>query len=422
LEKESKIVTAGKKLTIFSWAMYDFANTIFAMNVITLYFALWVTIDMRGEDLHYSFALSISMLLAAITAPILGAISDRLGKRMPFLIIFTIICCIFTALISLVSQLVIGLIFFAVANYCFQSADIFYNALLPQVSDKNQIGKVSGYGTGLGYCGTIVGLLVISPFASKFGRQAAFIPTAILFFIFALPCFLFVKDNFIHKDVKISNNWRDTIVQALLKTKNTVVNIRSYSGLFSFLLAIFISFNAINTIFVFMSVYIKKVVGFADANIITFYLVSSIFAIFGALVAGYITDRLGAKRTLSGVLLLWCIAVFTAMISNNKIIFWVIGPVVGISLGSTWTSARALAVALSPATMIGEVFGFYGLMGKTASILGPLIWGFSVYLFGFLGILKYRISIAILLLFLLLGLIILWFGVRDDARRISDVN
>lgn len=402
----------SKGLVVFSWSMYDFANTIFAMNVITLYFALWVTIDMRGEDLLYGSFLSFSMLLSAVTAPILGAVSDRVGKRMPFLIFFTVLCCIFTAVIGLVNQLFIGLVLFALANYCFQTADIFYNSLLPQVSGVDKIGRVSGYGTGLGYCGTIAGLLLVSPFTVKFGRQAAFVPTGVLFFIFALPCFLFVKDNFISKKSKFADGWWVIIVRSFVKVKNTIVNFKSYPGLLNFLLAVFISFNAINTTFVFMSIYTKKVVGFSDVEIISFYVISSIFAIFGALVAGFIADRLGAKRTLVGVLILWCIALFVGAIAFNKIVFWFIGPMVGINLGATWTSARALAAKLAPKEMIGEVFGFYGLMGKTASIFGPLVWGFSVYLFGFLGVIKYRIAVLILLGFLLLGLMVLWKGVK----------
>lgn len=402
----------NQNLRIFSWSMYDFANTIFAMNVITLYFALWVTVDMRGEDLLYGAFLSFSMLLSAVTAPVLGAISDRVGRRMPFLIIFTVLSCIFTALIGLINQLLVGLALFALANYCFQTADIFYNSLLPQVSGNSRVGRVSGYGTGLGYLGTIAGLLLVSPFVIKFGRQAAFVPTGILFFIFALPCFIFVKDNFIAREPQRTDGWWEIILKAFAKIKNTITNFKNYPGLLGFFIAIFISFNAINTTFVFMSIYTKKVMGFGNIEIISFYITSSIFAIFGAFLAGFVTDWFGSKRTLLGVLGLWCIALFIAIFSYSKIMFWVIGPMVGISLGSTWTSARALAVKLAPKEMVGEVFGFYGLMGKTASILGPLVWGVAVYSFGFLGLIKYRIAIAILLGFLFLGLVVLWKGVK----------
>lgn len=393
----------NKKLTILSWSMYDFANTIFAMNVISLYFALWVTVDMKGEDILYSWVLSGSMLLAAVSSPIMGAISDRLGRRMPFLMFFTLICCVFTALIGLANKLVLGLLFFAIANFCYQTAAIFYNALLPQISTKGRIGRVSGYGVSLGYCGAIAGLLLVRPFVLKMGRQAAFIPTAILFLLFSLPCFLFVKDRVVDK----RNKFELQIKETFRKIKETLMHIREYPALFNFLIASFIALNAINTVMVFMSVYTKKVMGFTDPEIITFYIVSTVFAIPGSFVTGFIADRFGAKRTLSIVLGLWCISILLAAISFSKIAFWIVGPLVGICLGATWTSSRALVVDLSPPQMLGEVFGFYGLVGKSASIIGPLIWGLCVWTFGFLGILKYRLAILSLLLFLVLGLIIL---------------
>jgi len=396
----------NRKLTIFSWSMYDFANTIFAMNVISLYFALWVTVDMKGEDILYSWALSGSMLLAAVCSPIMGAISDRLEKRIPFLIFFTLICCVFTALIGLTNKLFLGLLLFAIANFCYQIAAIFYNTLLPQISNKGQIGRVSGYGTGLGYCGTITGLLLVRPFVLRYGRQAAFIPTAILFLLFSLPCFLFVKDQFSAKQ-KGRGKFGIRIVDSFRKVKETLIHIREYPGLFNFLIAVFIALNAVNTLIVFMSVYTKKVIGFTNSEIITFYIVSTVFAILGSFVTGFITDRFGSKRTLSIVLGLWCISILLVAISFNKIVFWVVGPLVGICLGATWTSARALVVDLSPPQMVGEVFGFYGLVGKSASIIGPLIWGLCAWAFGFLGILKYRLAILSLLPFLVLGFIIL---------------
>jgi len=393
----------NKKLTVFSWSMYDFANTIFAMNVISLYFALWVTVDMKGADILYSWALSGSMLAAAVSSPVMGVISDRLGRRMPFLIFFTLVCCFFTALIGVVNKLVLGLLFFAIANFCYQIAAISYNALLPQVSERKQTGRVSGYGVSLGYCGTIAGLLLVKPFVLKCGRQAAFIPTAIFFLIFSLPCFLFVKDRLLERRDKFELK----IGGAFRKTKETFIHIKKYPGLFNFLIAAFIALNAVNTLIVFMSVYTKKVMGFTDPEIITFYIISSIFAIAGSFIAGFITDRFGSKRTLSIVLAFWCISIFLAIVSFNKTIFWIVGPLVGICLGATWTSARALVVDLSPPKMVGEVFGFYGLVGKSASIIGPLIWGVTVWAFGFLGILKYRIAIFVILLFLGLGFAIL---------------
>ena len=397
----------NRKLIIFSWAMYDFANTIFSMNVISLYFALWVTVDMHGEDIYYSFALSGSMLLSALAAPVFGTISDKVGRRMPFLISFTILSCVFTALISFSTNIVMGLVVFSVANFGYQLGNVFYNALLPNVSQYKKIGQVSGIGVGLGYFGTIAGLILVGPFALHYGRQAAFIPTAILFFLFSLPCFIFVKDKRSYLRNKIIGKSGNAIVAAFAKIKETFINIKKYSGILRFLIAAFIFLNAIDAAFIFMSVYTKKVIGFSDSEILVLYIISSVFAILGAFLIGIITDKLGAKRTLTGVLCLWCIAALLVIVSWSKHNFYIIGPLIGISLGGTWTSARTLLVDLTPEHMIGEFFGFYGLIGKTAAIAGSLVWGVCVLVFGFLGLLKYRIAVAALLLFLIVGLIIL---------------
>jgi len=403
--RDTNLTSKQRKVTIFSWAIYDFANTIFSMNVISLYFALWVTVDMKGADILYGMTLSVSMFLAAICSPVLGALSDQLKKRMPFLIVFALFCCVFTALIGFVHQLFWGLLLFAGANFCYQVAEVFYNALLPQVADEASIGKVSGFGVGLGYLGTIIGLMLVSPFVLKYGRQAAFLPTAGYFLLFALPCFIFVKD--IKTRTKNRFNILKGFRQAFLQIKTTVIHVRRYSNLFIFFLGAFVAFNAVITAYIFMSVYIKKMIGFSDQEMIVFYVVCSIFAIMGSLAAGFLADKFGAKKILLKVLLLWCLALLLAIFSVNEMSFWAVGILAGISLGATWTSARALLIQLSPPEMVGEMFGFYGLIGRSASIVGPLVWGGSVWLFGFLGILKYRITVFIFFLLILAGFMIL---------------
>jgi UMF1 family MFS transporter len=403
----------GKKFTIFSWSMYDFANTMFSMNVISLYFPVLIIVNMKSADIVYSSVLSGSMLFAALSAPVFGAISDRLGRRMPFLIILTLICCLFTACIGVSNRLVLMLVCFVMANYCYQLADIFYNALLPEISDKKQIGRTSGYGVGLGYGGTIVGLLLTRFFFLKYGVKATFIPTAFFFLLFALPCFLFVKDRN-KKSQKLDWN---IIPDSFLKIKKTLKNIENYSELFTFLVSAFIILNVVNTVIVFMSVYTKQVIGFTDSQVNIFYIISSILAIVGSLFSGFMTDKMGPKKTLSCALLLWCITILLAILSSNKILFWLVGFLAGVSLGATWTSARTLVARLSPPYMFGEVFGFYGLVGKSASIVGPMIWGISVLVFEPLGMIKYRMTIFILLLFLIGGFLILQ-KVPDKVDRI----
>lgn len=394
-----------KSVTVFSWSLYDFANTIFAMNITSLYFPLWVTIDKNGQDLLYSLAFSLSMLFVSITLPIMGIISDRYKRRIPFLIFFTLVCVLFTGLMGVVNRLLAGLALFAIANFCYQIAgSVFYNPILPEITTKDKIGRVSGYGISLGYVGTIVGLLMVKPFVLRAGHQAAFIPSAILFLLFSLPCFLFVKDKnpSSFKGFKLS-----MVKEAWGNLKETLLRSRTHPDLIRFIIAIFIAVNAINTIIIFMAVYARKVIGFCDSELTAFFICSTAFAIIGSLLFGLICDLFGPKKVLSFVLCMWIGTVLLATASTTKSVFWIVGPLAGCSLGGTWTSARHFVVELSPPAKIGEFFGLAGLAGKSAAIAGPLIWGLIVWGFGFLGLAKYRIATFVLAVLIFTGLIIL---------------
>lgn len=392
-----------KNLTIFSWALYDFANAIFGMNVIALYFVLWVTVEKGAQDIVYGFVLGLSMFVAAISMPILGAISDRKAKRMPYLIFFTLLCIIFLAIAGLVDSLAAGLWLFAVSNLGYLvSGALFYNTLLPYVADGSSIGKVSGYGVSLSYVGTITGLLAVRPIALKYGYQATFIPTALLFLVFSLPCFLFVKDKKSQKiDDKIS-----LVRDAFGSLVETMRDIRGSRTLFSFFTAMFIIINIVNSVFIFMSVYLKKALLFQDSEIITLYLVSTVFSIAGAYLAGFITDKIGPKETLTYATLICGAAIGLAVISFTKALFWIIGPLTGIAFSAIRVSGRALAVNLFVKEMIGRVFGLLGFLSNLAFI-GLLIWGAIVFIFGPLGIFKYRIALFVSLLILIYGILIL---------------
>jgi len=405
----------NKKITIFSWALYDFANAIFAMNVIALYFALWVTVEMGGRDIVYSATLGASMFLAAIAMPILGALSDKRARRIPFLIFFTVLCVVFLAFTGMVGSLKLGLIFFAIANFGYLiSGAVFYNALLPDVADKERIGAISGFGICLSYVGTITGLLLIRPIALKFGYQATFMPTALLFLLFALPCFLFVKDKpSSAKAAGIGELVRDSFKDLF----STLGDIKKSKELSSFFLAIFIIINSVNAIFIFMSVYLKKVFLFSDGDIMTLYIYSNIFSIVGALASGAASDKFGAKRTLMTAISVCSVAIFVGVVTPTKLVFWVVGPIVGLAFSSIRVSGRALAVELFPKEKIGQIFGHLGLLSNLAFV-GLLAWGLSVYLFEPLGDIKYRMALFTLLSILLLGINILHKGgLRDQGKN-----
>ena len=387
------------RLAIASWSLYDFANTIFSMNVISLYFALWVTVDHGGQDIFYSAALSGSMFAVAISVPLFGAISDQTGRRRGPLTLLTIISVIATALIGQASQLWAGICLFVIANYCYQSALVFYNGMLPAVSRHSSVGMVSGYGVALGYMGSIAGLLLVDPFVKAGGRPAAFLPTALMFLIFALPCFLFIKDP----DPK---PFRIDMRKAFRTLKNTMVNATQYHVLLKFIGIHFLILDVVNTVIAFIAVYANKVIGLTDSQIRTFLILSTLFAMLGSWLIGWQVKHKGTIPSYWTVLCLWLAALTLIVVSPGESLFWVVGPLAGMGMGGVWVVSRTIVVELSPPEKVGEFFGVYGLAGKMASIVGPLIWGSVVWLFQDTQTLKYRAAVFSLLLITIITLIL----------------
>jgi UMF1 family MFS transporter len=415
---------SSARLRIFSWAFYDFANTIYSMNVVSLYFSLWITVDNGREDILVSAANSISMALVMLTMPLLGAISDQLRRRMPFLMALTGGCILCTALIGLVGGSGLGvdtrvwaaLFFFTLANYAYQGGLVFYNAILPEVSTPRTMGRISGYGVALGYLGAIVGLVLVMPFnrgsvlgleipfIAGGGRVATFVPTALFFLLFSLPIFLFVREKAPGGESRSQTDWKE----GFRRVGSFFLHHRRYPGVARFLVAKFFYENGISAVIIFMAVYAVKVMSFTDEGVMLFLLVSTTAAVIGSYICGLLVDRWGAHRALRAVLLGWVLSLALVLAAGSRPLFWTAGGLIGIFLGGTWTASRPLMVSLVPEEMLGEFFGLYAFSGKAAAIVGPLVWGLVVVGFSGLGILKYTLAVGALLLLILIGLVILW--------------
>lgn len=435
--------SAENKKAMAGWVIYDFANTIFSMNIVTMYFAQWVVVDNKMEDMYYSLSYAASMLLVAITMPVLGAISDARGKRVPFLLILTSGCILATLVMGVSSNVITGvasrvfiaLILFALANYCYEGGLVFYNALLPDVSTPESMGRVSGWGVATGYVGAIIGLLLVKPFVeghifgwrfpfSQGGRQDAFIPTAIFFLLFSLPIFLWVKERMPEFQEKIK------IKEAFRRVREGILETKKFPGVLKFLLAYYFFSDAIATVTIFMAVYAQVVMGFPDSIKIWFFIVATTFAVIGSFLSGYVTDLIGPKKTLIFVVLGWILSLSVVMLTGNRTVFWIMGPLIGICLGSTWTASRPLLAGLVPRQTLGQFFGLYALSGKVAAVLGPILWGAAVLYFkadnpivqnvvsrlekaGFefshqvISTIQYRFAVGILVIMMVLGLLIL---------------
>lgn len=422
-------------LGVGAWALYDLANTIYSFNVVSYALPLWVLAVYarlglgEGEaNFVLGAATAISMALNALVSPVMGAVSDRAGVRKPFLFVFTALCILPTAVLGFVGDGVgasiggtyvwAGLAIFALANFAYQGALIYYDSMLPLVSTPETRGRIGGIGVALGYVGTIVGALSIRQLTFVDGKPSAtsFVVTAAMFTLFAIPVFLVVRER-----VGSAVRSRRAILRwdfrgSWAQIARTARHASEYPGLLRFLVARLLYTDPINTVISFMAVYATKAVGFTEEESLYVLIAVTVAAIIGGFVWGLVVDRIGPKRTLLIVLTLWCITFVSAAAVLDKTFFLFVGATAGVALAGTWASDRVFMLRLSPAPMVGEFFGLYGLAGKFSAVTGPLIWGITLLIFEpRIGIDAYRLAILAQLGLMVAGIVILR-GVSDAPR------
>jgi UMF1 family MFS transporter len=367
---------------VVGWVLYDLANTIFSMGVISLYFSLWVREEVGADraDGVYGVITAISMAVIFVVSPLLGAMSDRARRRMPFLIASTVLCVGFTFLLARVGFYGTA-VCFVIANIAFQAGLQFYDALLPEVSTEENRGRIGGIGVGVGYLGSYiaVGMGLLMPEASN---ATLFTLMAVAFLFFAIPCFVFVRERGNPRPRPIG--WQ-MVRDSTGETLRTLRDGKRYPGLLRFLLGRVFYTDAINTVITVMALYTVNVAvstgltedaGRQKANLV---LMSAItFASLGGFFWGWMTDRLGPKRTLNAVLVFWMfIFAFSGAIGIFGLPLWclfVVAACAGVALGGIWAADRPYMLRLTPPSRIGEFYGLYGMVGRFSAITGPLVW------------------------------------------------
>jgi len=394
----------NKKKVIFSWAMYDLANTAFSALFVTFFFPLYIKDYLGGNEFHIGLVMGVSMLIAAFFVPFIGAISDITKKRRPIILLFTILCVIFTILVAFVN-LVWALIFGLLANLAYHSCLDIYDTQLYDISTKKSIGRISGYGVALGYIGSILSLIVAFiilskyGFESKGGVQLIFPATGIFFLVFSIPLFLWVKDAVVDKRVKIAKELRN----AFFRLIETVKGLKKNKNLVMFLIASFLYTDGMNTAIIFLYLYGRDQIGLSVVQFFFVYGLMAIAAAAGSFIFGVITDKVGPIKTLFAALLLWIVIIIILINVQNIQSFILAGSLGGVALGAVWTATRPMLVELSPKKDIAQLFGFQGLTEKFSGFLGPIVFGFMVVRTG------YQSALLVLLGLFVLGFVFLLF-------------
>lgn len=362
---------------VLAWALYDFANSSFAAviaaTIYSAYYAQSVVGNTRGEgDLWWGWLVSTSMAIVALTSPLLGAIADHAGIRKRLFFITTYLSVGATACMASVEpgMIVRGFVLGVVGMVGYEGAMVFYNSYLPEIASRQWQGRISAYGFAVGYAGSIVALLVALPFAKANALAWCFLSSSALFGVFAIPSFVALpRDRPGHLGIA----W--AMQEGLLGTVQTVKDILSYRELRRFLGAYFLYEDGVNTVVFFSSIFAAKTLGFEMAQLITLYILIQVTALIGAFLWGWPTDRLGPKVVVICMLALWSVVVIAAYFVQTQGQFYLLAVFAGSGLGAIQAASRTFMATLIPRGREGEFFGFYVLCGKSASILGPLVFG-----------------------------------------------
>jgi UMF1 family MFS transporter len=389
--------------SVVGWIVYDLGNTLYSQNMLVNYFPVWVVAVMGGSDGQISLLNTITMALMLGVGPWLGAVSDRMSRRLPILIATTSVSCLMTFFVG--GELGFSLALMLVANLCFQSSLVIYDSLLPTVSTPENRGRVGGAAVGFGLLGSVVGIGIGFVVLSHGGSyHTLFRLTAIAYILLALPCFFWVKEP--PRTVAVLHPFavaRGAIADVLA----TVRRARSYPDLVRFLVGRAFYAEAANTIGIFMAVYLTVQLGFSSGEKDRLLLFGILAAVAGGLVWGRVVDRIGPRDTLMRVLLVWSLALLLIAATGFELLphdwLWGIAPLAGFALTGIWASDRPLMIGLAPPEYLGQFYGLYALAGRFASLVGPLIWGVIVDVLG----LGRPVALLVLLGFVLIAMVIL---------------
>lgn len=393
---------------VWAWAMYDLSNQSFTVLINTVFFAIYFSSRVaddpdRGASL-WGISIAVSNLLVVVSAPILGALADFTGAKKRLLFIFYALCVAFTCALGLVTPgaVVLAMLLYIPANFFFAAGENIIGAFLPELAGPERMGRISAIGWTLGYVGTLLvlpaSLLITGATITNSEYRLVFVFAGLWFLVFAAPTFIFVRER---KAPERLDTGQRLITIGFARLADTARHAARFRHFLRFLLFFLVYSCGTQVIIYFAAVVTKTDFGFSDLKLTLFMLQLAVSAGIGAAITGAVQDRVGHRRTLHAILLLWIIAVAGAAVMPRSPEFewaiWVAGNVIGLALGAIGTGSRALVGLLAPFHKTAEFFGLWGVAYRLAGVLGPPIYGISTHALGS------RVSLLIVAGFFALG-------------------
>ena len=414
-----------ERKAIWSWALYDWANSAFATTVMAGFFPLffkayWANPGNPSESTFYlGMANSIASIIVAMLAPFLGAIADRGTAKKKFLLFFAFLGIVMTGGLWMVAQGLwqMAVLLYVLATVGFSGSNLFYDSLLPGIAREEKVDYVSSLGFALGYVGggilfliNVVMYLQPEIFGIPNGATAirlSFVTVAIWWAVFSLPVALWVKEPMIYEDVGL----RSAIVLGWKQLLDTLKEIQHLRVVGMFLLAYWLYIDGVDTI-VRMAVDYGATLKFPDSALITALLMVQFIAFPCALLFSLFAKKIGVKQAVIVGIVGYGIITFLGYFMSQVWHFYTLAALVGFFQGGIQALSRSLYTRIIPAEKAAEFFGFYNMLGKFAAVIGPVMMGTITLV---TGNIRYGI-LSILVLFVLGGYFLSKVDIEEGSR------
>ena len=408
-----------------SWALFDWAGQAFHTLIVTFVFAVYfsqaiVGDEVRGQEL-WAMANAISGLAVAFLAPVIGAIADAGGPRKYWLLGFSTMAAISSAMLWWAEPntafIVWSMFWFSMAAIAFAFCEVFANSMLPDIAPADRIGRWSGWGWGMGYAGGLISIALAlvffvnaeTPLLGLDKSSAEHVRmvgpfAAVWLIVFSVPLFLWTPDR-----TKIVMGVRTQIKAGLTELWNTIHKVRTHTNTVKFLIARMLYADGLATVFAVGGIYAAGVFGMGLPEVLLFGIVLNLTAGAGAFTFGWIDDYLGPKRTILIALTGLFVTATGALIVTQVAWFWFFGAALGVFVGPAQAASRSMMSRLSPPTQRTEFFGLYALTGKATAFLGPTLVAALTA-----ATQSQRLGLSVLLVFIAAGAVLL-LTVREPA-------
>ena len=421
----------------WAWYLYDFGNSAYAAVVLLAVYSAYFKEEVVGGAMgswYWGLAIGIAMLVVAVTSPVLGAIADFAGSKKRFLLFYTGLACLFTAALFFVraGDVLIGMLFFILAEIGYRSAQVFYNSLLPEIAEPDEIARISGIGWAIGSFGGIICLLLALALILLVGGplvvRLTLVMTAGFFALSAIPIFLWLHER---AEPKILHTGESPIAAGFARLEHTFAAVRSFREFIKFIVAFLVYNDGILMALDFAAILGAVLYGMDQQELIIFMILVQIASIAGAYAFGMLADRFGSKRSLIVSILLMAGAAGWMFFNHSRTGFYGIGLLAGFALTGVQSVSRAMVGMFSPAGRSAEFYGFFAVAGRTSSFIGPTVFGWvaarTALWYEDQGLTAVvaeqsgqRVAVLTIVVFLLAGLALLFFVNEAKGRAAAE--